>query len=214
MRVQQQQERQQRQEEQKARHRRIDNRVDFMMDIVFDFRKWLKEERLTRRKQLKKESAKRVQQLGRMQEQMEKLELSLGREAALRKKGDRDNGERFVWLAERVSQVAHGPDSWTDSQNLVANVERGCVQLGRDDQLGSTRDSDSADASDSSSDWEWKALVQGLPREQRCSSCNGYHALKDFRGLKHGGVKLFKTCNGCREQKRRSGRHKLVFKSR
>ena len=123
LRVQQQQERQQRQEEQKARHRRIDNRVDFMMDIVFDFRKWLKEERLTRRKQLKKESAKRVQQLGRMQEQMEKLELSLGREAALRKKGDRDNGERFVWLAERVSQVAHGPDSWTVSQNLVANVE-------------------------------------------------------------------------------------------
>ena len=96
----------------------------------------------------------------------------------------------------------------------MANVQWGCVQLGRDDQLDPTRDSDSADASDSSSDWEWKALVQGLPREQRCSSCNGYQALEDFRGLEHGGAKLFKTCNYCREKKRRSGRHRLVLKSR
>ena len=42
------------------------------------------------------------------------------------------------------------------------------------------------------------------------SSCNGYQALKDFKGLKHGGVKLFKTCNGCREKKRRPGQHKVV----
>lgn len=203
LRVKQQQERQQRQEQQRARERRIDNRVNLMMEMVFDFRKWIKEEKLTRRKQLKKESAKRVQQLGRMQEQMEKLELSLKREAS---------------------------DSWTNSQNLVANVEN-AVSTDSDSSYARIRarqgiqlsalqhasdSSDPADASDSSSDsdWEWNALVQGLPREQRCSSCNGYGVLTDFRGLKHGGVKLFKTCNGCREQKRRSGRDELVFKSR
>ena len=96
LRVQQQQERQQRQEEQKARERRTNNRVDLMMEMVFGFRKWIKEEKLTCRKQLKKERAKRVQQLERVQEQ---LELNLEREAAFRKKG------------------------WTVSQNLVANIE-------------------------------------------------------------------------------------------
>jgi len=81
----------------------------------------------------------------------------------------------------------------------------------------SVRDLDPADASDSSSDWEWEALVQGLPAEdaewealvqglprmQRCSSCNGDKKLTDFKGLKRGGLKLFKTCNGCRKKKQR-----------
>ena len=64
-----------------------------MMEMVFGFRKWIKEEELTRRKQLKKERAKRVQLLEWVQQQ---LELNLEREAALRKKGDRKSGERFV----------------------------------------------------------------------------------------------------------------------
>ena len=45
--------------------------------------------------------------------------------------------------------------------------------------------------------------VQGLPSTQMCSSCNGYQALKDFRGLKQGGLKLYKTCNNCRQKKKR-----------
>jgi hypothetical protein len=44
-----------------------------MMEMVFDFRKWIKEEKLIRRKQLKKERAKRVQQLGKMQKNMETM---------------------------------------------------------------------------------------------------------------------------------------------
>ena len=85
--MQQQQERQQRQEEQKARHQRTNNRVDLMMEMHFDHRKWIKEEKLTRRKQLKKETAKRVQQLEGVQQQMALLELNLKREAAVRKEG-------------------------------------------------------------------------------------------------------------------------------
>ena len=57
-------------------------------------------------------NAERLEQLEEVQQQQQQqLELSLERESTLRKRGDRDNGERFVWLAERVSQVAHGPDS-------------------------------------------------------------------------------------------------------
>ena len=77
----------------------------------------------------------------------------------------------------------------------------------------SVRELDAAGASDSSSDseWEWHALVQGLPSMQRCSSCNGYQDLKEFRGLKQEGLKLFKTCNGCRQKKKqRPGRRKDV----
>ena len=118
------------------------------------------------------------------------LELNLKREAAVRKEGDRANGERFVWLAERVSQVVT-TDSWIDSQ-LVANVETAGQStdateidrfISRSSRLvfgdspargsdsaevfngDSVRDLDPAGASDSSSDWEWEALVQGLPAE-------------------------------------------------
>ena len=81
----------------------------------------------------------------------------------------------------------------------------------------SVRDLDPAGASDSSSDWEWEALVQGMPAEDRewealvqglprmqmCSSCHDSKRLEDFKGLKQGGLKLFKTCNGCRKKKQR-----------
>ena len=170
---------------------------------------------------------------------MEKLEHSLKRKAELRREGDHDNGERVVWLAGRVSQVAPGPDSWTVSQNLVANVENAGsskeaaeierfiiissrLVFGDSPTRGSdsaemfngdsVRDLNSANAPDSSSDsdWEWNTLVQGLPSAQWCSSCNGYQALTHFKGLKQGGFKLYKTCNGCREKKRRPVRRKDV----
>ena len=88
---------------------------------------------------------------------------------------------------------------------MVANVEN----VGSSAEAAET---DSANASDSSSysDWEWNTLVQGLPSTQLCSSCNGWHTLKDFRGLKQGSLKLYKTCNGCREKVRRPVRRKDV----
>merc|ERR1711865_287576 len=110
-------------------------------------RNQLKKERVKRVQQLEsvqqqlESNAKRVQQLERVQQQLElnlelnlervqqlegvqqQLKLDLEREAAFRKKGDRDNGERFVWLGARVERVSQAAAAQEDSQNLVASVE-------------------------------------------------------------------------------------------
>ena len=114
-------------------------------------------------------------------------------------------------LARVQGQIEKVELNNSSSTDLLANVqqdESADSDSVSENSVNADSDLVSADPDSDSSDYEWeqKALAQGLSKEQRCSSCNHYNKMKDFRGTRHQGqyfrgLKLFKTCNSCRDSK-------------